>query len=329
MGISLIPTFENTKESPEDPFFSEEANEFLYLWDGRLRQTEADEHAVDQKEPSPASVARDLSKESKAKSGNSPESATAWDLNKTGAKSPPAVKSAIVKKAAVSNRRPGTGFGGRLVGDRRTGNDQGVDDGPELDGFPDLPDEKRSEQLQIIEQEVQNCQICPELVANRTRTVFGQGPVRPRLLFMGEAPGADEDRQGVPMVGVAGQLLNKIIGAMKMKREDVYVLNTIKCRPPINRNPLESECTSCRSFWRRQIEILKPDCIVCLGAVAAKTLLQTTMPVGRLRGKMHNYRSIPVMVTYHPAYLLRTASAKRQTWEDMQKVMALLGIPIK
>lgn len=203
-----------------------------------------------------------------------------------------------------------------------------VDDGPALATFADLPDPERATQLEILDQQVKQCTRCPELAAYRTRTVFGVGNRRPRLVMMGEAPGADEDRLGEPMVGLAGQLLDKIIAAMKLRREDVYILNTVKCRPPQNRNPTEQECGNCREYWRQQLEILKPECIVCLGAVASKTLLQTSSPVGRLRGQFHDYRGVPVAVTYHPAYLLRTESAKRQTWEDMKMVMERLGINI-
>jgi len=194
--------------------------------------------------------------------------------------------------------------------------------------MPDLPDEQRERELQVLDERVRSCPLCPELVANRTRTVFGVGNIRPRLVLMGEAPGADEDRLGEPMVGAAGQLLDKIIAAMKLQRQDVYILNSVKCRPPQNRNPTDSECGNCRPYWERQLEILRPECVVCLGAVASKTLLQTTQPVGRLRGRFHDYRGIRVVVTYHPAYLLRAESAKKQTWEDMKMVMQLLDIPV-
>lgn len=203
-----------------------------------------------------------------------------------------------------------------------------VDDGPNLDTFPDLSDAERTSQLSVLDNQVKGCTRCPQLAEYRTQTVFGVGNIRPRLIMMGEAPGADEDRLGEPMVGVAGQLLDKIIAAMKLRREDVYILNTVKCRPPQNRNPTEEECSHCREYWRQQLEILRPECIVCLGAVASKTLLQTSSPVGRLRGKFHDYRGVPVAVTYHPAYLLRTESAKRQTWEDMKMVMERLGISL-
>lgn len=201
-----------------------------------------------------------------------------------------------------------------------------VEDGPPLTLVPDLGDGERVVALQQLAQVVSQCALCPELVRNRTQTVFGYGAPRTRLVLMGEAPGAEEDRLGEPMVGASGQLLDKIIAAMKLRREDVYILNTVKCQPPKNRNPLDVECGNCRPFWVRQLEIIRPEVIVCLGAVASKTLLQTTQPVGRLRGSIHDYRGAKVVVTYHPSYLLRTEAKKRETWEDMKVVMNLLGI---
>ncbi len=198
--------------------------------------------------------------------------------------------------------------------------------GPPLAEFPDLADEQRSLELKLLQEEVRTCQKCPELVKSRTKTVFGTGNIRPRLVLMGEAPGSEEDRKGEPMVGPSGQLLDKIIAAMKMERKDVYILNTIKCHPRQNRNPTEAECSNCRPFWERQLELLRPELIVCLGAVASKTLLQTNLPVGALRGSLHDFRGTPVVVTYHPSYLLRTESAKRQTWDDMKIVMKILRI---
>jgi DNA polymerase len=183
-------------------------------------------------------------------------------------------------------------------------------------------------QLSILNEQVRTCVQCDELVANRTQTVFGVGSVQPRLCFMGEAPGADEDRLGEPFVGRAGQLLNRIIEACGMKREDVYILNTLKCRPPQNRNPLPHEAANCRPFLDRQLEILQPEFICCLGAVAAQSLLETDVAIGRMRGKVHDYRGIRVVCTYHPAYLLRNPAAKRDTWQDMQLLMREMGIEI-
>lgn len=187
---------------------------------------------------------------------------------------------------------------------------------------------KRREALTVLAQDVTLCKLCPELARTRTQTVFGVGNPQPRLCFMGEAPGADEDRQGEPFVGRAGQLLNKIIEACTLRREDVYILNTIKCRPPDNRNPTEQEACNCRPFLDRQLEILRPEYICCLGAVAAQNLLQTTAPIGRLRKQFHSAAGAKVICTYHPAYLLRNPAAKRDVWEDMQMLMAAMGIPL-
>ena len=163
-------------------------------------------------------------------------------------------------------------------------------------------------------------------MASRTQTVFGVGNIRPRLCFFGEAPGRDEDLQGEPFVGAAGQLLNRIIQAMTLAREDVYILNVLKCRPPENRNPEPEEVDCCRPFYERQLQILNPEFICCLGAYAARTLLDTDLSVGRMRGKFFQHGAARVVVTYHPAYLLRNASAKRATWDDMQMLMAEMGL---
>jgi len=166
------------------------------------------------------------------------------------------------------------------------------------------------------------------LAAKRTQTVFGVGNAEARLCFLGEAPGADEDRQGEPFVGAAGQLLNKIIEACTLKREEVYILNVLKCRPPQNRTPLPDETANCRAYFERQLEILQPEFICCLGAVAAQALLRTTQSLGRLRGRFHDYRGIRVVATYHPAYLLRYPDKKRDTWEDMKMLMREMEIPL-
>jgi DNA polymerase len=162
--------------------------------------------------------------------------------------------------------------------------------------------------------------------------VFGVGDPLARLLFVGEAPGFDEDREGEPFVGRAGRLLNDIIRAMGLRREDVYIANVVKCRPPQNRAPDASETGSCREYLEAQIEIVAPELIVALGGVAAKALLGTEHSLGRLRGRFHPYRrpdgqEIPLMATYHPAYLLRYPEEKRKTWEDVQLVMGRLGLP--
>ncbi|MCA9245815.1 MAG: uracil-DNA glycosylase [Planctomycetales bacterium] len=183
--------------------------------------------------------------------------------------------------------------------------------------------------LAVLQQEVAACTRCELLSQQRTQTVFGVGNPQARLCFLGEAPGADEDRQGEPFVGRAGQLLTKIIEACTLKREDVYILNVLKCRPPGNRNPLPDEVHNCRGYLNRQLELIKPEFICCLGSVAAQTLLETDTTIGRLRGKFHDYRGIPVMCTYHPAYLLRNPSAKRDVWDDMKRLMRELGIELE
>lgn len=182
--------------------------------------------------------------------------------------------------------------------------------------------------LEILRDEVAACSKCQELATTRTQTVFGVGNPRARLCFMGEAPGADEDRLGEPFVGRAGQLLNKIMEACHLKREDVYILNVIKCRPPGNRNPLPDESANCRPYLNRQLELIRPEFICCLGSVATQNLLATTAPMNRMRGKVHNYQGIKVVCTYHPAYLLRNPAAKKDTWEDMKLLMRKMGTPV-
>ena len=158
--------------------------------------------------------------------------------------------------------------------------------------------------------------------------MFGDGNPQARLCFLGEAPGRDEDSQGIPFVGRAGKLLNDIIQACTLQREDVYILNVIKCRPPENRNPAPEEAENCSGFLQRQLETIKPEYICCLGTVAAQNLLDTKETIGRLRGQFHEYQGIKVLATYHPAYLLRNPSAKRQVWDDMQMLMRDMGISI-
>ena len=190
------------------------------------------------------------------------------------------------------------------------------------------PPAEKAGKLAVIQQEVAACQRCAELASSRTQTVFGVGNPNARLCFVGEAPGADEDRQGEPFVGAAGQLLDRIIGACKMTREDVFILNTIKCRPPGNRNPGENEINNCWGYGLRQLEIIQPEFICCLGGVAANVVLQTNQSVGRMRGQFHSFLGSKVVVTYHPAYLLRTPSAKKQVWDDMKMLMREMGIEL-
>jgi len=182
--------------------------------------------------------------------------------------------------------------------------------------------------LEALRQEVAACTRCSELACTRKQTVFGVGNSQARLCFLGEAPGADEDRLGEPFVGRGGQLLDRIIAACKLKREEVYICNVLKCRPPGNRNPLPEEAANCRRFLERQLELVQPDFVCCLGAVAAQNLLTTQQPIGKLRGKLHAYRGAKVVCTYHPAYLLRNPAAKKDAWEDMKFLMREMGVEL-
>ena len=179
--------------------------------------------------------------------------------------------------------------------------------------------------LDELRRMVAGCRKC-SLCETRTQTVFSDGSSTAKLVFVGEAPGADEDRQGVPFVGKAGQLLTDIIvKGMKIRREDVYICNVLKCRPPNNRDPLPSEKEQCEPYLVRQLELLRPTVICALGRHAANTLLRRDESTGRLRGKWHQYHGIPLRVTYHPAYLLRNPADKKLVWEDIQHVMRALN----
>lgn len=182
--------------------------------------------------------------------------------------------------------------------------------------------------LAVLQKKVAACTRCQELSETRTQTVFGMGSPSPQLVFLGEAPGADEDRQGEPFVGRAGKLLTKIIEACTLTRDDVYILNILKCRPPGNRNPSAEESAACREWLNTQLEILQPEFICCLGAVAAHNLLETETPIGKMRGKFYEYQGIKVLCTYHPAYLLRNPAAKAPCWDDMQLLMKEMGIEL-
>lgn len=177
--------------------------------------------------------------------------------------------------------------------------------------------------LDAVRELLGDCRLCP-LHRTRHSLVFGEGNPEAELVFVGEAPGADEDEQGRPFVGRAGQLLTKIIGAMGLKREEVYICNILKCRPPGNRNPQPEEIAPCESFLIRQLEAIRPRVICALGTFAAHTLLKSEAPISVLRGRFHSYQGIPLMPTYHPAYLLRNPGAKKQVWEDVQMIMKTL-----
>lgn len=183
----------------------------------------------------------------------------------------------------------------------------------------------KKERLSALEAEYKKCTLC-DLSEARANVVFGAGNADAKLMFVGEAPGYDEDMQGFPFVGAAGQLLTKIIEAMKLKREDVYIANVLKCRPPNNRNPLPTEIVTCRPILDMQIQIIQPKIICALGKFAAQTLLGTEEPISRLRGKFVEWHGIKLIPTFHPAYLLRNPEDKRLVWQDMQLVMKELQI---
>jgi DNA polymerase len=180
--------------------------------------------------------------------------------------------------------------------------------------------------LRIIREDLGDCTRCRLHKQGRKQIVFGVGNPKADLMFIGEAPGADEDEQGEPFVGRAGQLLNNMIKAMGLRREDVYIANIIKCRPPGNRTPERDECETCSPFLMRQIAVIKPKVIVALGAVAAKTLLAINAPMADLRSRWYDFRGTKLAVTYHPAFLLRDPRQKKEAWKDLQRVMKELGL---
>ena len=173
--------------------------------------------------------------------------------------------------------------------------------------------------LEEVREELGDCRRC-KLHSTRTNIVFGTGTPKARLVFVGEGPGRDEDLQGKPFVGLAGQLLTKIIQAIQLTREEVYIANIIKCRPPGNRNPEPDEIRACEPFLIKQLQAIRPKLICALGTFAAQTLLKTEEKISLLRGRFHQYQGIPLMPTYHPAYLLRNPNFKRDVWEDMKKI---------
>jgi DNA polymerase len=177
--------------------------------------------------------------------------------------------------------------------------------------------------LKALQEELSDCRRC-KLSKERKNVVFGEGKPDSRIMFIGEGPGREEDIQARPFVGDAGKLLTNLIVKLGLKREDVYIANIVKCRPPYNRNPEEDEISTCIPFVRKQINLIKPDIIVCLGRIAAHALLEVKTPIGKMRGNFISYNGIPVMPTFHPAYLLRNPKDKWLTWDDMQKVLEKL-----
>ena len=188
-----------------------------------------------------------------------------------------------------------------------------------------LSPEDAASKLAAIRDHIGDCTRCKLCTLGRKQVVFGVGNPDADLMFVGEAPGRDEDAQGVPFVGRAGQKLTQIIEAIGLKRDDVYIANVIKCRPPGNRNPEPDEVETCEPFLFRQIDTIQPKVIVALGTFAARSLLKTSDPISRLRGRVYEYRGAQLVPTFHPAFLLRNPSCRREVWEDMKKVRALLG----
>jgi uracil-DNA glycosylase len=186
-------------------------------------------------------------------------------------------------------------------------------------------DKIKDDTLLKIREDIGDCTRC-KLHKGRNKIVFGDGRPKAELVFIGEGPGADEDQQGIPFVGRAGKLLTQMIEAMGLQRRDVYICNVVKCRPPENRAPEPDEVATCSPYLLRQIDVIRPKVIVCLGAVAAKTLLETTRGISQFRGQWLEWRGHKLMATYHPAYLLRNPNAKGEVWKDLQKVMAELGL---
>ncbi len=192
----------------------------------------------------------------------------------------------------------------------------------------DLPPQERVTQLKVLAEKVKACVRCQELASTRTQTVFGVGDPNAKIVFVGEAPGADEDQQGEPFVGRAGQLLNDIIKACRLKREEIYICNVLRCRPPGNRLPSIEEAGNCREYLDGQLAIVNPEYIVCWGSTAAKNLLASELPIGKMRGKFYEYGRSKVICTYHPSYLLRNPAAKKDVWEDMKFLFKDMGIDL-
>lgn len=192
---------------------------------------------------------------------------------------------------------------------------------------PDASSMSGAEQLELIADDIESCSKC-ELQRTRTNVVPGQGCSSPEIMFIGEAPGYDEDQQGLAFIGRAGKLLTRMIEAMGYTREEVFIGNILKCRPPDNRAPFPHEMETCMPYLRAQIAVLKPKVIIALGATATKGLMQTTQGISKLRGTWMSFEGIDLMPTYHPAYLLRNPAAKKYVWEDLQEVLRHLGRPI-
>ena len=194
----------------------------------------------------------------------------------------------------------------------------------EASGEPDATPQKEMMTLEDVREDLGDCQRCG-LASTRTRLVFGAGNPDADLVFVGEAPGSEEDRQGLPFVGRAGQLLTKIIESIDLSRDDVFICNVLKCRPPGNRNPEPDEVETCSPFLRQQLEVIRPKLVCCMGAFAAQTMLGMNVPISKLRGEFHDIDGIRYIATFHPAYLLRNPGKKREVWDDMKRIRAELN----
>ena len=202
-----------------------------------------------------------------------------------------------------------------------------IDTANSTDPAANLADD-RAVSLGALALVVSQCHRCPGLFATRTQTVFGTGPLSPDVCFIGDAPGAEDDRTGQPFTGEPGALFDRILTAMGLGRDEVYLLTAVKCRPPGSRPPSETECDNCREYLVRQLELVKPRFICCLGLSAARTLLKSTAGMNALRGATHDFAGTPVACTHHPAALLQNESLKRDCWDDMKKLMKQIGRPL-
>ncbi|HET6169498.1 MAG TPA: uracil-DNA glycosylase [Terracidiphilus sp.] len=256
-----------------------------------------------------------------APSATIPEAAA--NMNVEDAEPAAAPVDQIAHPSAASPALPSPAFEESTIPRRTLASNQPV--APLVSFGPVLPAAQRPAALAAVSDLIGDCQRCP-LSQGRNKIVFADGDANAQIMFVGEGPGADEDAQGLPFVGRAGQLLNNMIGAMGLKREQVYIANIVKCRPPQNRKPEPEEAHSCMPFLERQIEIVRPRVLVALGATAATYLLGMRGSIGSMRGRIHDYRGIQTVVTYHPAFLLRDPAQKKEAWKDLQMAMAALGL---
>ena len=240
----------------------------------------------------------------------------------------PAVAAGSAKTVASSAAKPQAAVGTLFEAPAGPGIPSGPNITPPNSERSTQPRDGRVQTLDVLAQRVSGCVRCAELAATRNKTVFGAGNPEAAILFLGEAPGADEDATGVPFVGRAGQLLNDIIAACRLTRDEIYITNILKCRPPGNRNPQPAEAANCREYLTAQFACVDPDYIVCWGRVAAENLLGTKEAVGKLRKRLFPYGRAKVAVTYHPSYLLRNPAAKKDVWDDLKWLFRDMGIDL-